>query len=165
MEIGKFIQQNLVGRLWHVTSSQRFQLIKSDGFIRPEPSIPDQERWSTSQGPRWFPFVRFIGGFSLFDFPEGFDIDQYRKRCPSSSLEAFIPYREEWGHAVWLEIDQNKQQGSLIRGSDVWAQCEKEGAGRRCMPYVEGAHVGDMPIASINGAYIIGKRDTEWRPT
>gem|GEM_PF-5727473 len=67
-------------------------------------------------GSRWYPFVRHIGGFSLFDFPIGFDLASYRQLCPSSSLEAFIPYTPEWCHAVWLEIDEERQREALLTG-------------------------------------------------
>lgn len=90
----QFIMQRLLGRLWHVTSLERFEGIKYDGF------------------------VRHIGGFSLFDFPIGFDLASYRQRCPSSSLEAFIPYRREWGHAVWLEIDEERQREAFLPRGD-----------------------------------------------
>lgn len=163
MKIDKFITSKLLGKIWHVTSHERYQLIMSDGFIRSEPAIGNDQRWSTRQGPRWYPFVRHIGGFSLFDFPVGFDLDRYRQRCPSSSLEALIPYRPEWGHSVWLEIDQVVQATSLLRGDVVWERCEKEGRGRRCMPHIEAAHIGDMPTSSIAAANLFAKGDTDWR--
>lgn len=164
MRSDQFISSRLLGRLWHVTSRERFDFIRLDGCIRPEPNIPNQDRWSTSKGPRWYPFVRFLGGFSLFDFPDGFDIDGYRSRCPSSSLEAFIPFPREWGHAIWLEIDQDKQRRSLMSGSDVWAKCEREGRGRRCMPFIEAAHIGEMPTSSILAAYEMAEGWPDWRP-
>lgn len=149
----EFIAEYLLGRLWHVTSQERFHIIKTEGFIKPEPNIPNEDRWSTSGGERWYPFVRYLGGFSLFDFPSQFDVADYRHRCPSSSLEAFIPYPESWGHALWIEIDQIKQHQNIIRGCDLWKRCEVEGQGRRCMPYVEAAHIGEMPITSIRSVY------------
>lgn len=163
MNIGDFISSKLAGRLWHVTNEERLEMIKSDGFIRSEPNLSDGERWSTGMGQRWYPFVRHIGGFSLFDFPEGFCVEKYRIRCPSSSLEAFLPFPEKWGHGVWLEIDREQRRDSLLSGAAVWARCEREGEGRRCMPYIEAAHIGDMPVTSIRSRYLIGKGDADWQ--
>lgn len=163
MKTDQFIISRLLGRIWHSTTMERFERIKADGFLRPEPDIPESERWSTNRGPEWFPFVRHIGGFSLFDFPIGFDLTEYRRRCPSSSLDELIPFRSVWRHAVWLEIDRERQASSLRSGLDVWARCEAEGRGKRCMPHIEGAHIGDMPVSSILRAYLIEEGDSDWR--
>ncbi|PIP00672.1 hypothetical protein [Pleomorphomonas carboxyditropha] len=164
MRCDEFITNRLLGRLWHVTSRERFQSIRRDGFIRAKPKIPDKERWSTRRGPYYYPFVRSIGGFSLFDFPLGFDILAYRERCRWSSPEAFIPHAEAWGHAVWLEIDRDAQAAQIKDGETVWTECEDYGHGRRCMPHIEAAHIGDMPISSIRAAYEIDAGDDDWRP-
>ena len=60
--------ETLLDCLWHTTSVVRFKGIVTSTAIVPEPNIPDSERWGTSKGIKYFPFVRVIGGVSLFDF-------------------------------------------------------------------------------------------------
>jgi hypothetical protein len=50
------------------TNVSRFQGILRSAAILPDPEIPDSERWSTSLGSKWYPYVRTLGGISLFDF-------------------------------------------------------------------------------------------------
>ncbi len=57
--IAQFIQERLLGQLWHTTSSERFERIQQTGFIKPEPEIPDKERFGTIRGPSNYPYVRF----------------------------------------------------------------------------------------------------------
>jgi len=74
----------LRGRLWHTTSFDRYQKIVESGFILPSPPVPDDERWGTIQGPDYYPYVRLLGGVSLFDF-NGFDPDSYGEKYPLST--------------------------------------------------------------------------------
>src|SRR5438128_1622189 len=96
------ILQELLGGLWHATHPDRFAQILTSGALLPEPEIPDSERWGTLQGPTFYPYVRTLGGVSLFDFG-GFDPDIYREKYPMSSWFNFVPYRREWGCSVWIE--------------------------------------------------------------
>jgi hypothetical protein len=71
--------KELHGGLWHTTIPERYENILSSGFILPEPpNMPDNERWSTSQGKEFYPYVRQLGGVSLFDFDD-FDPEAYSK--------------------------------------------------------------------------------------
>lgn len=74
-----------------------------------------------------------------------------------------MPYPKTWGHAIWVEIDQDKQAKALISGAAIWEKCELEGQGRRCMPFVEAAHIGDMPASSIRAAYYIAEGFRDWQ--
>ncbi|MCK4207212.1 hypothetical protein J3U99_20810 [Brucella pituitosa] len=161
MDTEKFIYEKLIGGFWHFTSTERFDRITKDGFILPEPDIPDTERWSTSQGPEWYPYVRSIGGFSIFHFPLAFNLEQYRIDYPFSNLEEFIPYFRKWGHAVWLEIDYTKQLRHIKLGADLLDKWRTEGKGKRWMPHVEGAHIGRMPISSVVAAHFVSP-DRPW---
>src|SRR5882672_4084889 len=58
----------LLGGLWHTTYPERFDGILKTGAILPEPVIPDADRWATSRGREHYPYVRMLGGVSLFDF-------------------------------------------------------------------------------------------------
>jgi hypothetical protein len=62
------VLQKLKGGVWHTTNMNRFQGILRSSAILPEPEIPDRERWSTSRGSELYPYVRTLGGVSLFDF-------------------------------------------------------------------------------------------------
>jgi hypothetical protein len=71
----------LCGRLWHTTTEERFEGILRAGEISPEPDIPNAERCNTFDGPIHYPYARFLGGVSLFDF-YGFDAEKYSKSFP-----------------------------------------------------------------------------------
>jgi hypothetical protein len=150
-----FIWRELRGRLWHTTHPDRFQRILKCGAIVPEPDIPDSERWKTAAGPEHFPYVRTIGGVSLFDFYK-FDPDSYAEKCPSSSWQEFVPFREEWGCAVWIEIDRAQAADHFISGADLIASWKAEGAYRHTvMPYIEAAYVGELPRTAFARAFIV----------
>jgi hypothetical protein len=84
------VLQQLHGGLWHTTSSDRFESILATGAILPEPNIPDSKRWCTGGGSEHYPYVRTLGGVSLFDFDQ-FDPGIYGERCPSSTWAYFVP--------------------------------------------------------------------------
>src|SRR5258708_20259302 len=94
-ELRGLVLRELSGRLWHTTHPNRFKSILNSGAILPEPDIPDSERWKASKGNQSFPFVRTLGGVSLFDFDQ-FDPDSYSERYPISSWYEFVTYREPW---------------------------------------------------------------------
>ena len=71
-----FLGNHLHGGIWHVTRPDRFISIMAGAGLVPEPDLPNVERWKTSGGPDYYPFVRKIGGVSLFDF-QNFDADAY----------------------------------------------------------------------------------------
>lgn len=85
------IWSELLGGLWHTTSRMRFQSILRCGAILPEPDIQEKDRWGTSQGPGYDPYVRTLNGESLFDFND-FDAEAYSRTYPMSGWEQFVPY-------------------------------------------------------------------------
>ncbi|WP_157230851.1 hypothetical protein [Kiloniella laminariae] len=157
-EIGP-VWRELWGRLWHTTHPERFLGILKDGAIRPEPDIPDSERWNTRRGSALFPFVRSIEGVSLFDFFD-FDPIAYQKRCPISTWREFAPFRSNWAGAVWLEVERRNILSSFISGDKLLESWKnKKQFSRNIMPYIEAAHIGDLPLSSIRRVIFIRARD------
>ena len=83
----------LRGGLWHTTSECRFQGIMSRKAILSDLPVPEDKRWGTRCGPSGWPYVRTLGGVSLFDFA-GFDPEDYKERCPVSNWRHFVPYKK-----------------------------------------------------------------------
>ena len=155
------VLKELYGRLWHTTHPDRFNSILISGAILPEPDIPDADRWKTSRGREFYPYVRTIGGVSLFDFDQ-FDAESYAQKCPVSTWRAFIPYRTDWGSAVWIEIDRERVASQLIAGSDLVARWKSDNAYRHTiMPYIEVAHLGPLPRAAFKRAFLVRKGDNQ----
>jgi len=135
--------------LWHTTSPNRFESIVKTGSILPEPPIPENERWKTSQGPEYHPYVRTLGGVSLFDF-QGFDPEAYGQSHPMSSWTEFVPCPPSSEVAVWLEIDRLKISRSFIDRDALVARWKEESAyTHTIMPRIEAAHIGPLPIAAV----------------
>ena len=144
----------LIDGLWHTTHKNRYDSIIRCGGILPDPDIPDRDRMSTSRGPDFYPYVRTLGGVSLFEF-EGFDAEGYSARCPMSSWQEFVPYRTRWGSAVWIEINRETVQDCFIPGTELWEKCERENALRhKVMPHIEAAYIGKIPTSSFLRAFL-----------
>lgn len=151
-----FIQQNLLGKLWHTTLPERFNEILRTGFIKSEPDIPDNQRYGTGCGPDYYPYVRHLGGISLFQFPSRFNLDVYLEEIPTASLEQFIPFNRSIGEAIWLEIDSDTLSEDFISGQEVRGRWRKEEAyAHKFIAELEAAYVGDLPISSISKAYYV----------
>lgn len=149
------VWDRLLGGLWHTTSKERFQRILQDGTILPEPDLPDSERWNTRIGSDGYPYARSLGAVSLFDF-QGFDYEAYQQKFPLSSVATFVPFRQTWGHAVWIEIDRAAVAASMIQPVDLVARWKADGAERRnIMPYVEAAHLGPIPTSAFAGGFMV----------
>ena len=127
--------------LWHSTHPTWFARILSDGTISPEPDIPDNERFGTAIGPEGYPYVRSIGGVSLFDLTD-FEPATYSDLYRSSSWDFFIPFRRDWSQSIWIEIDRRALGTGFISGAALLAQWKRERASRRIMPLIEAAHIG-----------------------
>ena len=144
----KQIWKLLTGSVWHTTSIDRYNSILSDGEIKPEPNIPEGERWGMS-------YVRKLGGISLFDFVD-FNIDEYERDYPAHSLYHFIPCKTNWENAVWIEIDTAKLKmyidGKFLR--DKWFKGIWKETGKY-MGVVEGCHIGPMHIDNFKRVFII----------
>jgi hypothetical protein len=158
------ILPELHGRLWHTTHLDRFKRILVESAILPEPDIPDNQRYCTGLGKDHYPYVRAIGGVSLFDFDQ-FDPDAYSAMYPSSTWATFIPYREDWGHSVWIEIDRERVASQLILGPALLDKWKSENAlGHNIMPIIEAAHLGAIPRQTFRQAFLVSKDVAEFRP-
>ena len=123
----------------------------------------EDQRRATRCGPAGWPYVRKLGGVSLFDFTE-FDVDAYQARYPASTWREFVPFRRDWGASVWIEIDRGKAAKALIGGEDLLARQHKEKMLRyRLMPYIEACHRGDVASDFFVRALVVGNGDAAFR--
>lgn len=156
------ILKEIIGGLWHTTSPDRFQRILSTGAILPEPSIPDSERWGTSEGAKNHPYVRTLGGVSLFDFHQ-FDPNAYQKEYPLSSWAHFVPYQSTWGQAVWIELNRDLvTPPQFVSGSELLARWIADKAhGHKIMPEIEAAYLGAFPTTAFKRAFSVSKESDQ----
>jgi hypothetical protein len=158
------VLRELHGRLWHTTHPDRFKDILTSGAILPDPNMPDSDRWGTSQGPDHYPYVRTLGGVSLFDFDQ-FDAETYSNKCPMSAWYEFVPYRECWGCSVWIEIDRKQVDPHMVSWSDLVARWKADNAYQhKIMPYIEAAHLGPVPRTAFERAFLVRKGDGQFYP-
>jgi hypothetical protein len=144
----------LRGSVWHTTNSDRLQGIVRSNAILPEPDIADTDRWSTSQGRTYYPYVRTLGGVSLFDFRD-FDPEYYSAIYPNSTWTEFIPYRSVWKEAVWIEVDISQLGAAFISGAELLAQWKAAKVGNRIMPEIEAANIGSLPKSAFKQVLLV----------
>ena len=153
----------LRGGLWHTTSECRFQGIMSRKAILSVPPVPEDKRWGANCGPSGWPYVRTLGGVSLFDFA-GFDPEDYDTRFPACSWKEFVPYRHTWGASIWIEINRKKMADNLVETNELVARWHKEKAERHnLMPHIEACYTGDIPSGLFVRALEVANGDTEFR--
>lgn len=153
------IGYELHGRLWHTTSPVRYQQILTDGEISPNPNIPDAERWKTDRGPDFYPYVRHLGGVSLFDFSD-FEPIRYQSEYPASDWRSFVPIRSVWGTSVWIEICRAAISENFISGDElIRKQRAEEDWIHDKMPEIEAACIGPIPVAAFRRALIVNSPD------
>lgn len=149
------VWERLLGGLWHTTSMERFQRIRHDGAILPKPDLPDSERCNTSRGCNYYPYARSLDAVSLFDFQD-FDREAYERDYPVSSIATFVPFRQNWGHAVWIEINRAAVALNMIHPADLVVGWKADDAYRRnIMPYIEAAHLGPIPTSAFAGGFMV----------
>jgi len=148
--------------LWHTTSSDRFKSILTTCAILPNPNIPDSERWKTSMGAHYYPYVRTIGGVSLFDF-DSFDAESYNHQYPFSTWDEFVPWRESWGSSVWIEIDRVRLADGFISTLDLLARWKTDEArSHTIMPKIEAAYLGSIPRVVFIRAFLASPNGIDW---
>ncbi len=142
--------------VWHSTSRERFSSIKNDGIIRVEPSLAKSERWK-AQDANYYPYVRKIGGVSLFVLND-FNPEVYSNACPMSSWQTFIPFRKNWGASVWIKVRPDQLGEKFIKPSALWERQDHEKAWRHTlMPRIEGALLGDIKLEQCDMALDISE--------
>lgn len=148
----------LRGAIWHTTTPKRYQSILRDGYLLPDPDLPESERWGTAMGPRLYPFVRSLGGVSLFDFRE-FDESHYTERYPMSMWGSFVPCCQRSDAAIWIQIDLTSVREKFIDGMTLLHQWKASGElGRKIMPVIEAAHIGPLPSSAFSKILVYEKR-------
>src|SRR4051794_26686319 len=93
-----------------MTRVDRFNKILATGAIVPNPGF---QNWHAIGGEECCSYARKLDGVSLFDF-EDFSPEIYEEKYPCSSWWAFVPFIQDWGCAVWIEIDRDKIASCLI---------------------------------------------------
>lgn len=155
--------QELYGGLWHTTHPARFRQIRGLGAILPSPPIPDKDRWKTSQGPELYPYVRHLGGVSLFDFHE-FNPVTYSDTYSMSNWRAFVPICQKWDEAVWIEIDRVAVADRLIPASTLVERWKSEEAYRHSiMPRIEAGYLGPVRLTTFRRAYLCTRERLEFQ--
>ena len=156
------VLREIDGGLWHTTSPEWFEKIIVSGAILPEPDIPDNTRWSSHIcEDKPLPYVRFIGGVSLFELVN-FDPDGYNKIYPLSSWNAFIPITGTWTTAVWIEIDRELVKENVISAKELLLKRRADNAHRHnFLPMIEAAHIGPIPVTSFKRVFLVNKGDSK----
>ena len=134
----------LLGRVWHVTKLFDLGSILADGAIKP--------RMGTYEGG----FCRRQNGVSVFDFrvaPRDVGASHHNwGRWLNIEAKARI--------AVWLRIDHDGRQESLITPPDTWTAFEASHEKGKLIRGVEGCHQGELPTSAVLGAIGIDSHDT-----
>ena len=121
----------LDGCLWHATTSEAFEKIVSEGFIK----IPDQSKYSNG-------FCRGIGAISLFDL-------RYPDPPP------YISHWSEWisrnplKPSYWFEVDRELTKSSVLSPTELlkrW-RIEQNSERVRIIAGIESAHIGPLPLS------------------
>jgi hypothetical protein len=160
----KLVLKELQGHLWHTTHPDRFKRILESGVILPSSEAGNPDGWRTMSGDPYRSFAHTLGAVSLFDFDQ-FDPESYATKCPMSDWFEFVPYREKWGSAAWIEIDRGLIASQFISGADLVERWKSAKAyEHNFMPYIEAAHLGPLPRAAFKRAFLIGKGDSSVRP-
>lgn len=149
--------QQLANRVWHTTTEERFTAISNDGAILPDPNISDNQRWGTVSGPEKYPFVRSIGGVSLFDF-RGFEAETYELQYPVSTWREFVPCGSKSESAVWIEIRLSHIEQHFIDGAALLSKWKNSGElYRKIMPLIECAHIGPIAASAFGEVLVYQK--------
>jgi hypothetical protein len=150
-----FVESILADGLWHTTSRERYASILAEHRIRVEPNVSDKDRHKTGNGPANYPYVRTLGGVSLFDF-SGFDPNIYGQQYSASSWAFFVPVRSGWSESIWIEIDRLAIAPQFIDGQTLLDRWRSEEAwGHTIMPKIETAHIEDIIESKFRRALLV----------
>ena len=143
----KKAMETLRGGVWHVTSCDFFEGIKEAGAIQVEPDIPERSRYGGRSGPAKRPYVRHIGGVSLFDFRK-YDLKRFDQEFPSNTgtIRYYVPFYRREHDSVWIQIDPVQAGKSLLSPAELNRRRDVDGERSRLLiPRIEACHIGDIP--------------------
>ncbi|GAA6147758.1 hypothetical protein NBRC116586_08200 [Pseudooceanicola nitratireducens] len=81
-----------------------------------------------------------------------------------SNWYEFIPHRQVWGGAVWIEIDRQAASGSLLTAEQIRESWDQDGKRQHTrMPQIEVAHIGDLSKTSFRSAFLTWASGNEVR--
>jgi len=149
--------------LWHTTSIDRYRLILSSGAILADPPLNDAERWCTQGGPDLYPFVRHLGGVSLFEF-RAFDHRRYSRKY-MASWHVFIPFNAHWVSTVWIEINNVAIAGSYRSPAQLARLMKNSSAYQHnLMPEIEAASLAPIPIGAFGRVLVASRTNPNPEP-
>lgn len=151
--------RELYGKVWHSTSMPRYEMIKAERKIIPNPDLPDSERWGTYLGPDFYPFVRSIGAVSVFDF-RFFNVEQYTRNYGLSNWATFAPCHTNLDETVWIEIDTTSLKDSFLSGQAIRELWHETNSTRKFITIIEGAVIGEIPESTFKKV-LLYQRDIE----
>jgi len=159
----KIFPDILQNALWHTTNLERFHMIFETGFILPNPpNIPESKKWGTGAGVSSHPYIRSLGGVSLFEF-NNFDPVCYGKTHPMSTWQHFIPYKSSWVTSVWIEVDREQVADNFLNAEDLVDKWSKESITRTIMPRIEAACLVPIPIGAFRQVLTVGKNQPDFK--
>ena len=111
-----------------------------------------------------YPYVRHLGGVSLFDF-RGFEPHRYQEDYPLSTWWTFVPYVQAWSESVWIEIDQSALGENYVSAEDLISRHRRDKAYKHMiMPMIEAACIGPVPVTACRRVLIASDADPNLRP-
>ncbi|PKG86490.1 hypothetical protein CXF85_01950 [Colwellia sp. 75C3] len=142
----KRIPHKLKGKVWHSTSFDNAVKIIKSGSILSNPNISTEDKWGGNSETD-YPFVKSIGGISLFDFrlPESHS---------SELLYRWVPCQVKFSKTVWFEIDTSKLHSCFLSAEDTLVKWEKAGMTRNYMPYLEASCISPIDTQYIKSILI-----------
>lgn len=156
--------EDFIGKgIWHVTTKLFFSQIMSDGEIKAEPKIPDDMRYNTAGGPKYYSFVRRIGGISLFDFSiDKTEIYSYNIKQKYNEAVNFLPKscNDDRSDIMWIEIDREAIKDKIITSEKLIYQWKSNGCWGQIIPGYEIAVIGSLATSTF--IRVIAREDTLW---
>lgn len=153
--------KKLYGSVWHSTSIERFEKIKADGRIKANPDLSDKERFSTKFGAKHYPFVRSIGGVSVFDF-RTFDVKKYSHKFSVSNWATFAPCRTGWAETIWIEVDILQLKDTFLSGQQIRELWKSENSSRKFITIIEGAVMEFIPSSAFKQVLLYKSSSNEF---
>lgn len=144
--MSKTIPNQLKGKVWHSTSVVNAKKIVTHGEILANPDIEAESRWGGTCESK-YPFVRTLGGISLFDF-------RLPKTHSNELLTRWVPCHTKIPATVWFEIDISKLKGFFLSAEETRIKWRDAGMDRQFMPHLEASCLCPISVQDIKSIYI-----------